>query len=59
VRAQQTATPVVGFLSASSLDSLREPIVAFREALATFGYVEGSNVVIEYRTADNLYNRLP
>ena len=59
MRAQQTATPVVGFLSASSLDSLREPIVAFREALATFGYVEGSNVVIEYRTADNLYNRLP
>jgi ABC transporter substrate binding protein len=53
------AVPVVGLLSASSLESLQEPIVAFREALTTFGYVEGRNVAIEYRVADDHYDRMP
>jgi putative tryptophan/tyrosine transport system substrate-binding protein len=56
---KQMAVPVVGFLSASSLESLQEPIVALREALATFGYVEGRNVAIEYRVADDHYDRMP
>ena len=50
--------PVVGFLSALARDDLtsRE---AFRRGLAEAGYVEGRNVTIEYRFADNQYARLP
>jgi putative tryptophan/tyrosine transport system substrate-binding protein len=58
-RAQQPGVPVVGFLSASSLESLREGLAAFREGLAAFGYVEGRNVVIEYQAGDDRYDRLP
>jgi putative ABC transport system substrate-binding protein len=57
-RAQQPAVPVIGFLSSSAeMESPR--LAAFRRALNESGYVEGRNVLIEYRWADNQYDRLP
>jgi putative tryptophan/tyrosine transport system substrate-binding protein len=56
-RAQQPPMPVVGFLSTSSVDEPR--IAAFRQGLGQASYVEGQNVRIEYRWADDRSNRLP
>ena len=58
-RAQQPALPVVGFLSALARDDRPNLTEAFRRGLAEAGYVEGRNVTIEYRFADNQYARLP
>ena len=54
---QQAATPVVGFLNASSPDGYR--LRAFHQGLKDAGFVEGENVAIEYRWADNQLDRLP
>jgi len=51
-RAQQPAIPVVGYLSATSQEGGRERAAAFRGGLQQSGYVEGQNVTIEYRWAD-------
>jgi putative ABC transport system substrate-binding protein len=59
VRAQRQQLPVVGWLSARPLDSDTELLAAFRDGLAEQGFVEGRNVVIEYRHAENRYDRLP
>ncbi|MFZ0150272.1 MAG: ABC transporter substrate binding protein [Xanthobacteraceae bacterium] len=56
---QQAATPVVGFLYSSTIDSFREFITAFNTGLAETGYVEGRNVAFEYRMAENHFERLP
>ena len=58
VRAQQPAIPVVGFLGVTSA-STQPYLAAFRQGLSETGYVEGQNVVIEYRWAEGQYNRLP
>jgi putative ABC transport system substrate-binding protein len=59
-RAQQAAMPVIGFLSAQSLeDDYKNRIVPFLQGLKETGYVEGQNVAVEYRWAENQYDRLP
>jgi putative tryptophan/tyrosine transport system substrate-binding protein len=56
-RAQQAAMPVVGFLHPSSPDPYRPR--AFRQGLKDAGFIEGENVAIEYRSADDQIDRLP
>ena len=58
-RAQQGATPVVGYLSGRSLASDRHLVEAFRQALKELGYVEGQTVDIEFRWAEGQLDRLP
>jgi ABC-type uncharacterized transport system substrate-binding protein len=57
--AQQPAMPVIGFLDTRSVETTREQVAAFKRGLAETGYVEGRNVAIEYRWADNQTDRLP
>jgi putative tryptophan/tyrosine transport system substrate-binding protein len=58
-RAQQRAVPVVGFLSAVSPDGFAERLRAFRQGLKENGYVEGDNVTVAYRWAENQIDQLP
>jgi putative ABC transport system substrate-binding protein len=57
-RAQQ-AMPVIGFLHPQSPEGYVEPMRASRQGLKDVGYVEGENVGIEYRWADNQSDRMP
>jgi putative ABC transport system substrate-binding protein len=57
--AQQRALPVVGFLNSASADGYAGMAEAFRQGLKETGYVEGQNVTIEYRWANNAYDRRP
>jgi putative ABC transport system substrate-binding protein len=56
-RAQQSGTPVIGYLYSGTLEP--SGVTAFRNGLSEAGYVEGRNVAIEYRWADGHYDRLP
>ena len=59
-RAQQpTKTPRLGFLSASSLSAVSARIEAFRQGLRELGYIEGKNIVIEWRSAEGQADRGP
>jgi ABC-type uncharacterized transport system substrate-binding protein len=58
VWAQQSAMPVVGFLSTRASDDGAHLFAGFRRGLAQYGYVEGQNVIVEYRWADGQYDRL-
>jgi putative tryptophan/tyrosine transport system substrate-binding protein len=57
--AQQHGLPVIGFLHLTSLEATREYLLAFHQGLAEIGYVQGSNVVIEYRWGEGHNDRLP
>jgi putative ABC transport system substrate-binding protein len=59
VRAQQPATPLIGYLDTASASTTTHLVAAFREGLATAGYEEGRNVVVEYRWPDGDYDKLP
>jgi putative ABC transport system substrate-binding protein len=56
---QQPSLPIVGFLNSASADGYRVMAAAFREGLRETGYVDGHNVIIEYRWAENQSDRLP
>jgi hypothetical protein len=58
-RGQQTAMPVVGFLSSTSPNTYAAFLGAFHQGLNEGGYVAGRNVVIEFRWAEGQYDRLP
>ena len=59
VRAQQLAMPVIGFLGVSSLAKMGGGVLLdFKRGLAETGYIEGRNVTIEYRWAEEHYDRL-
>ena len=58
-RAQQRTMPVIGFLSSGSPASLRQQLAAFHEGLKESGYVEGQNVIVEYRFAEGQFDRSP
>jgi putative ABC transport system substrate-binding protein len=58
-RAQQKSTPVIGYLGVG-LPQLQHPfVVAFHEGLKEIGFVDGENLAIEYRWAEEHYDRLP
>jgi putative tryptophan/tyrosine transport system substrate-binding protein len=57
--AQQTATPVVGFVDILSADTSAGYVAAFRKGLGETGYVEGQNVTVEYHHLEGQYDRLP
>src|SRR5581483_3644290 len=57
-RAQQTL-PVIGYLGSGSPDATAIRVAAFRKGLHEAGYIEGSNVAIEFRWANNQFDRLP
>src|SRR5262245_53116949 len=58
-RGQQPAMPVIGFLRSTSLADVTHLVTAFRHGLSETGYVEGQNVAIEYRSAEDHLDRLP
>src|SRR5262245_39285229 len=58
-RAQQSAMPVVEVLDARSPGANENSLRAFRQGLKDTGYAEGENVAIEYRWAEDRFDRLP
>src|SRR5690348_4061517 len=58
-RAQQAGMPVIGVLHGGAAAAFAPFMVAFRRGLREEGFTEGQNVTIEYRWAENQYDRLP
>ena len=56
---QPTKIPRIGYLAATSLSALSARVEAFRQGLRELGYVEGKNIVIEWRSAEGKLDRLP
>jgi putative ABC transport system substrate-binding protein len=59
VRAQQPAMPMIGLLHPTSLDAVSSRLRAFHQGLKETGFVEGENVAIAYRFAENQIDQLP
>lgn len=59
VRAQKPPMPMIGFVRSSSIESVANLVAAFRDGLKETGYVEGQNVTIEFRSADDHVEKLP
>jgi putative ABC transport system substrate-binding protein len=59
VRAQQSAVPVVGFLSSQSAATSAYLVAALRQGLNESGFIESQNMAMEYRWADGRYDQLP
>jgi putative ABC transport system substrate-binding protein len=57
-RAQQSPMPVIGFLRSTSLADAAHLVAAFRQGLKETGFIEGQNVAIEYRSAEDQADRL-
>jgi hypothetical protein len=57
--AQQARTARIGYLSANPRSDTQQAVDAFRARLQALGYVEGQNLLIEYRYADGKYETLP
>jgi putative ABC transport system substrate-binding protein len=58
-RAQQSAMPIIGFVSARSAEASVRDAAAFNKGLSKTGYVEGQNVAVEYHWLDGEFSRLP
>jgi putative ABC transport system substrate-binding protein len=58
-RSQQAAMPVVGFLASRSPENSADLVTAFRAGLSETGFVENQNVILEFRWAEDQYDRLP
>jgi putative tryptophan/tyrosine transport system substrate-binding protein len=58
-RAQQPAMPVIGFLNFGTPAAFEHLVTAFRKGLSETGYIEGRNVAIEFRWAQDQADRLP
>ncbi len=56
---QPGKVPRIGFLGFTSLSAIAARVEAFRQGLREFGYVEGKNIVVEYRSAEGKLDRLP
>ena len=59
VRAQQPTLPIIGYFNSQSPDTYADRLRAFQRGLKDAGYVEGENVAIVYRWAENQIDRLP
>jgi putative ABC transport system substrate-binding protein len=59
VHAQQSKIPLIGVLASRGSNDDPQLLAAFRQALNEAGYIEGQNVALEYRFAENQYDRLP
>jgi putative tryptophan/tyrosine transport system substrate-binding protein len=58
-RAQQPAMPTIGFIDPRSPEAVTDRLRGFRKGLSETGYLEGENVAIVYRWAENQLDRLP
>jgi putative ABC transport system substrate-binding protein len=58
-RAQQSALPVIGYLSGASFETMHDWVTVFKQSLAETGLTEGRDVAIEYRWAEDHNERLP
>ena len=58
-RAQQSAMPVIGVLGSATAGEWAPSVAAFLRGLSEIGFAEGRDVAIEYRWAENQYDRLP